>query len=873
MCLNIGLCFNTVLADRTTSYTYTAQGQVETIDGPRLDVSDITTYGYDAQGNRISITNALSQVTQITAHDAAGRPLTSVNPNGLTTTLSYDLRGRLTQQSLSDGSTTRTTLYNYDPVGNLTRVTHPDGSFISYDYDPAHRLIGLEDNQGNRIDYTLDAMGNRLGEQVSDPNGTLTRNQQRVYDELGQVQQLIDSQNNNTAYSYDANGNLTQTTDAKLNPTAQTYDALDRLKQQTDALDGTTQYAYDAQDNLTSVTDPNGLTTTYNYDGLGNLISQTSPDTGTSTYTYDEAGNRLTQTDARGITVNYSYDALNRLTHVSYPDTSLNVTYNYDQGTHGIGKLTSISDTNGTTTYTYNAYGDLITQTRTSSDSIVTTFSYDYDTYGRLASLTYPSGNSVNYTYDVQGQLSSLTYEWSDSTTQSLISNLQTLPFGPVKAFDYGNGLSLTRSFDQDYRLISQTIPGILQSSYQHDPVGNITDWQDLLSTGQDQLFDYDALHRLTSANGAYGDITYTYDATGNRLSLTLDGSTETYSYVPSSHRLQQILGSVTDSRTYDAAGNTIQSLIGSYTYDDTNRMVSFSKTGTTATYAYNGKGERISKNVDGTITRFRYAPAGQLLGEYDQNGQAIREYITLEGQPVALVSSDPVTAANTIYYLHTDHLGAVVKATDGTQALVWDAERKPFGERSVTTAQIEMPLGFPGQYYDQETGNYYNYFRDYDPTTGRYLQSDPIGLLGGPNTYAYVGGNPTNYTDEYGLFCIPCAVVVVAGGAAISWWWQNSGGPDAMYNDWDTGSAVGPAPHTHEEEREARNFVPDPFGDNCPQLKHAIEVLEDQIKWRRTDLNPASTSYRSHKAHIDTLDRKREDLQNTYDRLCKDKC
>ncbi|MFI0416614.1 MAG: RHS repeat domain-containing protein, partial [Candidatus Thiodiazotropha sp.] len=122
------------------------------------------------------------------------------------------------------------------------------------------------------------------------------------------------------------------------------------------------------------------------------------------------------------------------------------------------------------------------------------------------------------------------------------------------------------------------------------------------------------------------------------------------------------------------------------------------------------------------------------------------------EGQPVALVSTDPVTAANTIYYLHTDHLGAVVKATDGTQALVWDAERKPFGERSVTTAQIEMPLGFPGQYFDEETGNYYNYFRDYDPKTGRYLQSDPIGLEGGINTYAYVEGNPIKYIDPLGL-------------------------------------------------------------------------------------------------------------------------
>jgi RHS repeat-associated protein len=93
-----------------------------------------------------------------------------------------------------------------------------------------------------------------------------------------------------------------------------------------------------------------------------------------------------------------------------------------------------------------------------------------------------------------------------------------------------------------------------------------------------------------------------------------------------------------------------------------------------------------------------------------------------------------------------------VVKATDSGQNLVWDAVRKPFGGRTVTAAQVEMPLGFPGQYYDQETGNYYNYFRDYDPSTGRYLQSDPIGLVGGLNTYAYVSGNPLIYIDQIGL-------------------------------------------------------------------------------------------------------------------------
>ncbi|MCG8040121.1 MAG: hypothetical protein JAY72_01875, partial [Candidatus Thiodiazotropha endolucinida] len=711
--LSLGLMLPlTVLADRTVSYTYTVHGQVETIDGPRVDVTDVTTYGYDEQGNRNSITNALNQITQITAHDASGRPLTIVSPNGLTTTRSYDLRGRMIQQSVSDGSTTRTTDYDYDAVGNLIQVTLPDGNSLSYDYDAAHRLTGLEDQLGNRIDYTLDDMGNRLSEQVSDPTGTLTRTKQQVYDQLSQLDQSIDSENHTTDFDYDPNGNLTRTLDANLNPTAQAYDPLDRLSQTTDAKNGITQYGYDAQDNLTQVTDPTGLVTSYEYDALGNLITLTSPDTGVTTYTYDEAGNRLTQTDARNVTTSYSYDALNRLTGISYPDTSLNVSYTYDQGTHGIGQLTQMSDGEGTTDYQYNAFGDLTQVTRTSQDGVITTFSYSYNPQGQLASQTYPSGHVVHNTY-AQGQLTGLNLEKPDGSTQALVSQIQRLPFGPINAQTFGNGLQLSRTFDQDYQLIAQTLGNVLDDSYGHDPVGNITSWQDLLQTSRDQSFNYDELDRLTDAIGAYGDLDYSYDEIGNRLSLTEDGVSESYSYAPDSHRLEEILGATTDTRQYDDAGNTISSLLGSYTYDDQNRMVGFSKTGTTASYGYNGKGERVRKTVNSTITRFRFGPSGALLGEYDQMGQAIREYLYLEGQPVAqLQGVAPVQVA----YLHTDHLGAVVKATDGAGSVVWDSDRKPFGERAVTVAQVEMPLGFPGQYYDPETGNYYNYFRDYDP-------------------------------------------------------------------------------------------------------------------------------------------------------------
>jgi YD repeat-containing protein len=172
-------------ADRTTSYTYNALGQVETLDGPRVDVDDITTYGYDDNGNRISITNALDQVTNVTEHDALGRPLTVVDPNGLTTTLRYDPRGRLTEQSISDGDTTRTTVYDYDPVGNLIQATQSDGSFIRYDYDA----------NGNPT-QTLDAN--------SHPST-------QAYDALDRLEQQTDALDGITQYSYDTQDNLIST--------------------------------------------------------------------------------------------------------------------------------------------------------------------------------------------------------------------------------------------------------------------------------------------------------------------------------------------------------------------------------------------------------------------------------------------------------------------------------------------------------------------------------------------------------------------------------------------------------------------------------------------------------------------------------------
>jgi YD repeat-containing protein len=185
----------------STSYTYSPAGillsKVE--DGPRTDVSDATTYDYypeDAactgghfgcRGQLKQVTDALGHTTEISRYNAHSQPEEVIDPNGLVTTLVYDVRQRLT--SLTVGS--ETTSYSYDPAGLITRVTGPDGAYLAYTYDDAHRLTGIQDQLGNTVTYTLDALGNRTQEDVRDPTGQLARSQSRVYDALSRLQNLV----------------------------------------------------------------------------------------------------------------------------------------------------------------------------------------------------------------------------------------------------------------------------------------------------------------------------------------------------------------------------------------------------------------------------------------------------------------------------------------------------------------------------------------------------------------------------------------------------------------------------------------------------------------------------------------------------------
>ena len=181
-------------AARQQTWTYNRNGQVLTHDGPRSDVADVTTFRYYLDttvdhtiGDLQSATNAAGHTVQYMQYNKAGKLIASIDPNGVVTRNTYDLRQRQTSALSGAGLT----LFSYDLAGQLVAVTRPDGSYLRYVYDDAHRLISVLDGAGNLVRYTLDNSGNRISEEFRDKSGTLRRQLMRSFDALGRIQSTI----------------------------------------------------------------------------------------------------------------------------------------------------------------------------------------------------------------------------------------------------------------------------------------------------------------------------------------------------------------------------------------------------------------------------------------------------------------------------------------------------------------------------------------------------------------------------------------------------------------------------------------------------------------------------------------------------------
>jgi RHS repeat-associated protein len=757
------------LTDTTaTTVPYSTNGQTRTwtntwsnflLASTKTPNGNTTTFAYDGSGALVKITNALNQATDITAHTGGGLPLTVVDPNGVTTTLTYDARQRPLTGTVETAAGPRTTTYTYDPAGNLIKTTLPDGSALANTYDTAHRLTTITDLFHQNVAYTLDALGDRTRTNLTAVGNRIQRQHSDDFDALGRVLQDIGGVGQTTAYAYDPDGNALTITDPLGRVTSRVFDALNRLSKVTDPNSGVTTTTYDPHDRVLSVTDPNGNTTAYVYDGFGDLIQQTSPDSGITVYRFDADGNVTQKLDAAGNVTNNTYDAVDRVLTTRYPaNATLNVAYTYDQAGHGfgIGRLTSLTDAAGSLSRSYDQLGNLLSNTRVNGTTTLKTV-YTYDAASRVATITYPSGWTVSQTRDIMGRIWQLPVTTPASVSAgNAITNATYEPFGPLYTLSYGNGVNESRSFDLDYRVTSLTDTGAteLQNlSYVYDANDNVSSIADGVTPANSQAFGYDVLNRLTSAAGAYGVFGWTYDKVGNRLKQILGGATTAYGYTAGTNRLASITaGGGTTPVSYTATGNissippTTFAPVATLTYSAANRLVS--EIGTPVaiiSMVYDAFGQRFSKADPGSKPIFyTYDQNANLLEEND-NGFPI-DYVYLNSRPVAEITGGK------LYYMHADRLGTPQLATDPSQNVAWTTTYRPFGTTGVVAASIVQDLRFPGQNMDVETGFSYNLFRDYMPNIGRYLESDPIGLPGGSNPYLYVGANPVTNIDPTGL-------------------------------------------------------------------------------------------------------------------------
>jgi RHS repeat-associated protein len=545
---------------RTWAWSYNTASQVITSTDSR---GFVTQYAYDATGNLSRITNPLGHITRMT-HDAAGRVLTLTEPNGLITSYGYDARDRITQiiRGVNLAVTEQhKTVYTYKPNGRLATASLPSGHLISYAYDNAQRLIGMSDNRGNRVDYTLDNIGNRVNEVVKDASNQIALSTQRVINALNRVQSVttgIAPYSTTMRYGFDANGEEISQTNGVDAIRQQILDIRRRVTQVTEP-DGSFARIFGWQgDHVNSVDDYRRIQTNYFRNGWGEIVREQNIDIGSNFgsvvphyYIRDAAGNILTKKDAKNQTTSYEYDALNRVTKITYADAKTEQ-FSYDSGTNMTGYLASFTDRSGSTSYTRDPFGRILSKTQSVNDNASNPTSlaltHLYNSAGQLTELRYPSGLRVLYARDATGRVSAISTKTSASAAaKPFIASLAYTALGQPQSWAWQHCTTATsvlnscaasqRAYDSAGRMSTSEI-----ASYQYDAAGRITGLTQILTTQKSVAsgsgtatitvyepltmswtLSYDNRDRLTAMSrvdaSAQASSQYTYDANSNRLS------------------------------------------------------------------------------------------------------------------------------------------------------------------------------------------------------------------------------------------------------------------------------------------------------------------------------------------------------------------
>ncbi len=773
-------------------YGYDADANLTLVTDP---LNGARTYGYEtyqapSDGQSYTHLNRITDETGVVETDVtySGARVSSYTDLANTYSYQYDKANRRATKTDSMGSQW---VYTYNTTGQFTRIDAPLGRTFQYERDADSLITTYTDPSGTAYSYTYDAFGNRLSQ--SDSRGTITI----TYDNEKPWPLTINSRSGRvTTLTYNAQGNPLTVTDSDGNISNLSWSPQGDLLQITNALNNQTTNTYNIQGMPLTVTDPLGRATQYQYDSLNNLVSMTNPVGEVMQYQYDALDRVISYTDGNGDTTSYSYDAADRITQVNAPNNQT-AQYTYDN----FGRLSQRTFYDGTN-HTYQFRIDNLVSQMTRPDNVVSSMVYDdakrliqrtigtedtyqyaynlrdqlttasnitgtvtfaYDAFGRKTNETV-NGQATTYQYNTEDEIEQLTSMGLLQTQQfdvrGLLSQLDISGSSYQYSYDAitrltsinrTNAINTTMQYDEADQLLQIShAAGLRSYQYQYDLASRVNQWQGVAN--ETRSYNYDPASRLTNVQSIINPESFNYDSIGNRLNNNaqydnanriIEDDNFIYSYDVNGNQTQKLNKStgVVEQYSYNSLDQLVQYQFFSDSNPATSATVDFS-------YTYGPFGRRWAKqdNLGGGSRQFYWSDTS-MIGEL--SGSIQRRYIMEGKTPIGFVENGQV------YHYFKDHLGAAHEASDSNGTVVWRGSYDSFGKVTETITTADNYLRFPGQYHDEESGLYYNYFRFYDPSTGRYITSDPIGIIGLLNGAAdRIAMNPTippNFTALQG--------------------------------------------------------------------------------------------------------------------------